>query len=100
MPSDTRPRSQDDTNIPTPEAKSKPGDFGTKAFAPEPGFRQSPANPSQQPEPIGLKEMADFLREKLDVPIRTGRFFKGGRRKGVSQSLRNQVNEAENGRSP
>jgi len=50
------------------------------AFAPEKGFRRKPEPPGEIEKPIRRSDIVNFLKEKLDVPIRTGRFWGAGRR--------------------
>jgi len=55
-------------------------DTAPMAFAPEKGFRRKPEPPGEIEKPIRRSDIVNFLKEKLDVPIRTGRFWGAGRR--------------------
>ncbi|MEW6187693.1 MAG: hypothetical protein AB1585_18330 [Thermodesulfobacteriota bacterium] len=43
-------------------------------MSPEAGFRRTPDQMLTDQEPIGRSDIKKFLEEKLDIPIRTGRF--------------------------
>ncbi|MBE0425779.1 MAG: hypothetical protein IBX72_03925 [Nitrospirae bacterium] len=48
-------------------------------FAPEEGFRRPVEPELPEGEPVKRSDIVNFLQEKLDVPIRTGRFTGQGR---------------------
>lgn len=64
------------------ELQSKPpGEQRTIfGFEPEEGFRRKPEPPGEIEKPVKRSDIVNFLKEKLDVPIRTGRFWGAGRR--------------------
>lgn len=44
-------------------------------MAPEAGFRRTPEKGGEAEKPMSRSEIRQFLEEKLDIPIRTGRFI-------------------------
>lgn len=52
----------------------KPDIFDKLEFNPEQGFRRQPLTPEAQKEIIKKSDIVKFLQQKLDVPIRYGRF--------------------------
>ena len=61
------------------EMKAKQGGLAGVAFSPEEGFRR-PAESTGEPEkPVKRSDIVKLLNEKLNVPIRTGRFRGSGR---------------------
>jgi hypothetical protein len=69
-PIDTTRTVDGDGEIQTTTGKS------TLEFAAEEGFKRRPVEPGEGPETVPVKrsDIVKFLNEKLDVPIRTGRF--------------------------
>jgi hypothetical protein len=52
-----------------------PGMGGDEAgFQPQEGFRKEPAEPRDTDKPMSRSEIAKFLAEKFDIPLRVGRF--------------------------
>jgi len=59
------------------ELLEEPATDKASSFAPQKDFRRSPLEENEPAEftaPISRSEIKDFLEEKLDIPIRTGRF--------------------------
>ncbi len=51
------------------------GGEASSRFAPEEGFRRKPEGEGEgASEPVRRSDIVNFLREKFDIPIRTGRF--------------------------
>jgi len=55
--------------------KAQPAEEPASAMAPEAGFRREPSSVGESNDPITRRsDLVRFLTEKLDIPIRTGRF--------------------------
>jgi len=48
---------------------------GTLLMSPEAGFRRTPEKGGEAEKPMSRSEIRQFLEEKLNIPIRTGRFI-------------------------